>query len=185
MAVGPAWDNMIWVSYGSWSCEHHSSTKSWMSLLINPLESRSMWVTTRVSPSTTRSNSSKRPPRSFLAPLASSARIFSQGTAGADQPLHLQVQILVLRLFHRDPGVTVERHPAAPLAGMGKSIPSCQGEINRVFQPPPELRQGGIPSRGRKQGCFQPCTPGAGGLTKLGERPAGRPGKDVRKLPIL
>ena len=61
--------------------------------------------------------------------------------------------------LHRDPGVTVERHPAAPLAGMGKSIPSCQGEINRVFQPPPELRQGGIPSRGRKQGCFQPCRP--------------------------
>ena len=64
--------------------------------------------------------------------------------------------MLVLWLSHRDPGVTVERHPAAPLAGMGKSIPSCQGEINRVFQPPPELRQGGIPSRGRKQGCFQP-----------------------------
>ena len=61
----------------------------------------------------------------------------------------MQVQILVLRLSHRDPGVTVERHPAAPLAGMGKSIPSCQGEINRVFQPPPELRQGEIPSRGR------------------------------------
>ena len=80
----------------------------------------------------------------------------SQGAAGTDQPLHLQVQILVLRLSHRDPGVTVERHPAAPLAGMGKSIPSCRGEINRVFQPPPELRQGGIPSRGRKQGCFQP-----------------------------
>ena len=80
----------------------------------------------------------------------------SQRAAGADQPLHLQVQILVLRLSHRDPGVTVERHPAAPLAGMGKSIPSCQGAINRVFQPPPELRQGGIPSRGRKQGCFQP-----------------------------
>ena len=73
----------------------------------------------------------------------------------------LQVQILVLRLSHRDPGVTVERHPAAPLAGMGKSIPSCQGEINRVFQPPPELRHGGIPSRGRKQGCFQPPWPGA------------------------
>ena len=34
--------------------------------------------------------------------------------------LHLQVQILVLRLSHRDPGVTVERHPAAPLAGMAK-----------------------------------------------------------------
>ena len=42
---------------------------------VSPLESRSMWVTTRVSPSTTRSNSSKRPPRSFLAPLASSAWI--------------------------------------------------------------------------------------------------------------
>ena len=43
---------------------------------VSPLESRSMWVTTRVSPSTTRSNSSRRPPRSSLAPLASSARIF-------------------------------------------------------------------------------------------------------------
>ena len=50
----------------------------------------------------------------------------------------------------------IARHPAAPPAGMGKSIPSCQGEINRVSQPPPELRQGGISSRGRKQGCFQP-----------------------------
>ena len=34
-----------------------------------------MWVTTRVSPSTTRSSSSRRPLRSSLAPLASSARI--------------------------------------------------------------------------------------------------------------
>ena len=50
----------------------------------------------------------------------------------------------------------IARHPAAPPAGMGKSIPSCQGEINRVSQPPPELRQGGISSRGCKQGCFQP-----------------------------
>ena len=80
----------------------------------------------------------------------------SQGASGADQPLHLQVQILVLRLSHRDPGVTVERHPAAPLAGMGKSIPSCQGEINRGFQPPPSATNGGVSSRGRKQGCFQP-----------------------------
>ena len=100
----------------------------------------------------------------------------SQGAAGADQPLHLQVQILVLRLSHRDPGVTVERHPAAPLAGMGKSIPSCQGEINRVFQPPPELRQGGIPSRGRKQGCFQPPRPagaGTGRPSRLRDHAAG------------
>ena len=115
-----------------------------------------MWVTTRVSPSTTRSNSSKKAAAVVPGPAGFFGSDISQGAAGADQPLHLQVQILVLRLSHRDPGVTVERHPAAPLAGMGKSIPSCQGEINRVFQPPPELRQGGIPSRGRKQGCFQP-----------------------------
>ena len=46
-----------------------------------------------------------------------------------------------------------------PLAGMGKSIPSCRGEINRVFQPPPQLQMVGISSRGRKQGCFQPWPP--------------------------
>ena len=46
-----------------------------------------------------------------------------------------------------DPGVTVEGHPAAPLAGMGKSVPSCRVEINRVFQPPPELEMAGISSR--------------------------------------
>ena len=86
---------------------------------------------------------------------------------------HLQVQILVLRLSHRDPGVTVERHPAAPLAGMGKSIPSCQGEINRVFQPPPQLQMVGISSRGRKQGCFQPCRPEPSLRTP---RSCGRPG---------
>ena len=57
-----------------------------------------MWVTTRVSPSTTRSSNSRRPPRSFLAPLASSARMLPMAAAGADQPLHLQVQILVLGL---------------------------------------------------------------------------------------
>ena len=67
------------------------------------------------------------------------------------------------RLSHQDPGIAVERHPAAPLAGMGKSIPSCQGEINRVFQPPPELQMVGISSRGRKQGCFQPGPPDGAG----------------------
>ena len=50
-----------------------------------------------------------------------------------------------------------------PLAGMGKSIPSCRGEINRVFQPPPQLQMVGISSRGRKQGCFQPCRPSGAG----------------------
>ena len=38
----------------------------------------------------------------------------------------------------------------------GKSIPSCQGEINRVFQPPPQLREVRVYSPGCKQGCFQP-----------------------------
>ena len=32
----------------------------------------------------------------------------AHGTAGAYQPLHLEVQILVLGLSHRDPGVTVQ-----------------------------------------------------------------------------
>ena len=34
----------------------------------------------------------------------------AHGAAGADQPLHLQVQILVLRLSDRDPGIAVQRH---------------------------------------------------------------------------
>ena len=49
----------------------------------------------------------------------------SQGAAGADQPLHLQVQILVLRLSHRDPGVTVERHPVRWL-GMKNEYCCCR-----------------------------------------------------------
>ena len=77
------------------------------------------------------------------------------------------------RLSHQDPGIAVERHPAAPLAGMGKSIPSCQGEINRVFQPSPELQMVGISSRDRKQGCFQPCRPEPSLRTP---RSCGRPG---------
>ena len=32
--------------------------------------------------------------------------------------LHLQVQILVLELSDRDPGIAVQRHPSAPLAGI-------------------------------------------------------------------
>ena len=47
--------------------------------------------------------------------------------AGADQPLHLQVQILVLRLSDRDPGITVQRHPSAPLAGITEVWLSARG----------------------------------------------------------
>ena len=57
-----------------------------------------MWVTTRVSPGATRSRSSSRPPRSSLAPLASLGADVADGAAGADQPFHLQVQVLVLGL---------------------------------------------------------------------------------------
>ena len=50
----------------------------------------------------------------------------------------------------------------------------CQRVFNRVFQPPPELRQGGIPSRGRKQGCFQPGPPaGPGQPSGLRDHAAG------------
>ena len=42
----------------------------------------------------------------------------AHGAAGADQPLHLQVQILVLGLPDRDPGIAVHRHPALPLGGI-------------------------------------------------------------------
>ena len=52
----------------------------------------------------------------------------------------------------------------------------CQGSCNRVSQPPPELRQGGIPSRGRKQGCFQPgrsAGAGPGWRSGLGDHAAG------------
>ncbi len=51
----------------------------------------------------------------------------SQRAAGADQPLHLQVQILVLRLSHRDPGVTVERHLPTPLARIPEVWLSARG----------------------------------------------------------
>ena len=42
----------------------------------------------------------------------------AHGAAGADQPLHLQVQVLILGLPDRDPGIAVQRHPSAPLAGI-------------------------------------------------------------------
>ena len=38
----------------------------------------------------------------------------AQGAAGADQPLNLQVQFLVLRFSRRDPGITVQRYSAKP-----------------------------------------------------------------------
>ena len=40
------------------------------------------------------------------------------GAAGEGRTLQLQVRILVLRLSRRDPGVTVQRHPYTPLAGI-------------------------------------------------------------------
>ena len=51
----------------------------------------------------------------------------AHGAAGADQPLHLQVQILVLGLSDRDPGIAVQRHPSAPLAGIPEVWLSAKG----------------------------------------------------------
>ena len=51
----------------------------------------------------------------------------ARGATGADQPLHLQVQILVLRLSDRDPGVTVQSHSIAPLAGIPEVSHSAKG----------------------------------------------------------
>ena len=51
----------------------------------------------------------------------------AHGAAGADQPLHLQVQILVLGLPDRDPGIAVQRHPSAPLAGIPEVWLSTRG----------------------------------------------------------
>ena len=61
-----------------------------------------------------------------------------------------------------------------PLAGMGRSIPSCRGEIKRVFQPPPELRQGEFPATGWDEGCFQPgpARAGPGWPSGLGDHAA-------------
>ena len=38
----------------------------------------------------------------------------AHGAAGADQPFHLQVQVLVLGLPDRDPGISIQRHPRHP-----------------------------------------------------------------------
>ena len=55
--------------------------------------------------------------RSFLAPLASLGSKVAHGAAGEDQPLDLEVEVLVLGLSHRDPGIAVHRHPSTPPAG--------------------------------------------------------------------
>ena len=118
-----------------------------------------MWVTTRVSPSTTRSSSSRRPPRSSLAPLASSALNIAQGAAGADQPLHLKVQILVLGLSHRDPGIAVHRHLTTPLAGIPEVWLSASGVATGFASHPLSYDRGEFTAGGWKQGCFQPGPP--------------------------
>ena len=66
-----------------------------------------------------------------------------------------------------------------PLAGMGKSIPSCRGEINRVFQPPPQLQMVGISTGGGGSRRQHP-RPGrgpavAGPAGGVGPGKAGRP----------
>ena len=83
----------------------------------------------------------------------------AQGAAGADQPLHLQVQILVLRLSHRDPGVAVQRHPALPLAGIPEVWLSARGYATGFSSHPLSYDKGEFTAGGWKQGCFQPGPP--------------------------
>ena len=77
-----------------------------------------MWVTTRVSPGATRSSKFQEAAAVVLGPAGLLGPDVAHGAAGAHQPLHLQVQVLVLGLSHRDPGVTVQRHLSTPLAGI-------------------------------------------------------------------
>ena len=101
---------------------------------------------TRVSPSTTRSSSARRPPRPFLVPLASSARMLPMEHPTRNQALHPQVQILVFRLPDRDPSVAVEGHPTSPLAGIPEVLHSAKGVATGFSQPPTQLRGVGISS---------------------------------------
>ena len=68
----------------------------------------------------------------------------AHGAAGADQSLDLQVQILVLRLSHRDPGVAVRRHPATPLAGMPEVWLSAKGFATGFASHPFSYREWGF-----------------------------------------
>ena len=52
----------------------------------------------------------------------------AQGAADADQPLHLEVQVLVLRLPHQNLGATEQSHGYQPLAGIPKVALSATGK---------------------------------------------------------
>ena len=56
----------------------------------------------------------QEPAAIVLGPAGLLGSYVAQGTAGANQPLHLEVEVLVLRFSHRYPGITVKRHPARP-----------------------------------------------------------------------
>ena len=99
-----------------------------------------------------------------------------QGTAGSDQP--------ILRLSHRDPGVTVERHPAAPLAGIPKVWLSASGFSTGFSSHPLSYDKGEFPagavnravsSQGRRLGLDHRATSAmlakyTGWVTALGHR---------------
>ena len=100
----------------------------------------------------------------------------AHGAAGADQPLHLQVQILVLRLSDRDPGIAIQRHLSTPLAGIPEVWLSAKGFATGFASHPFSYGKWGVCSHGCKQGCFQPPRPGEsdqGWCSGLGDRVAG------------
>ena len=68
----------------------------------------------------------QQPTTVVLCPTGLLGSNVAQGAAGANQPLHLEVEVLVLRLHHRDPGVTVQRHPVLPPGWNTQSRTFCQ-----------------------------------------------------------
>ena len=87
----------------------------------------------------------------------------THGAAGADQPLHLKVQILVLGLSHRDPGIAVHRHLTTPLAGIPEVWLSASGVATGFSSHPLSYDRGEFTAGGWKQPCFQPGPPDAAG----------------------
>ena len=99
-------------------------------------------------------------------PLTSAGLLGSNiahGAAGADQPLHLKVQILVLGLSHRDPGVAVHRHLTTPLAGIPEVWLSASGVATGFSSHPLSYEMEAFTAGGWKQPCFQPGPPDAAG----------------------
>ena len=114
-----------------------------------------MWVTTRVSPSTTRFSSSRRPPRSFLpAGLLSTACCPGSNRPGPAAPPG--GPDFCPRVLSPRPG---RNRRGSPRCAPGWNAPKyifLPGGIQPEFPAARPNWGWGNSSRGRKQGCFQP-----------------------------